>query len=73
MTDPSLKLIVLKTPDTQSLSQFYTHIGFQFVEEQHGNGPIHCSAAFGSGVLEIYPLSDGALADATIRLAAPCG
>ena len=68
MTDPSLKLIVLKTPDTQSLRQFYTHMGFRFVEEQHGNGPIHCSAAFGSGVLEIYPLPDGAGANATTGL-----
>lgn len=68
MTDPLLKLIVLKTPDTESLCQFYTQIGFQFVEEQHGNGPIHRCAAFGDGVLEIYPLPDGAGADATTRL-----
>ncbi|MCR9197326.1 MAG: hypothetical protein NXI04_01660 [Planctomycetaceae bacterium] len=68
MTDPSLKLIVLKTTDTEALRQFYTQIGFEFAEEQHGSGPVHCSAALGHGVLEIYPLPDGAHADATTRL-----
>jgi len=68
MTDPSLKLIVLKTTDIGLLRQFYTQLGFQFVEEQHGKGPVHCSASLGDGILEIYPLPDGAEADLTTRL-----
>ena len=68
MTDPSLKLIVLKTNDVGALRGFYTRIGFQFVEEQHGRGPVHFSAAPGDGILEIHPLPEHAIADGTTRL-----
>ena len=68
MSEPALKLIVLKTAQVESLRDFYARIGFRFVEEQHGKGPIHFSASLGDGVLEIYPLSDGAEADSTTRL-----
>ena len=47
---------------------FYTQLGFQFVQEQHGTGPVHHSAPLGDGILEIYPLSDGVEADQTTRL-----
>ncbi len=65
---PELKLIVLKTTQPDALRGFYTQLGFQFVEEQHGKGPVHFSAALGDGVLEIYPLPDDAEADSTTRL-----
>lgn len=65
---PELKLIVLKTTQPDALHGFYTQLGFQFVEEQHGKGPVHFSAALGDGVLEIYPLPDDAETDATTRL-----
>jgi catechol 2,3-dioxygenase-like lactoylglutathione lyase family enzyme len=68
MDAPSLKLIVLKTNNVESLRAFYTRLGFRFVEEQHGKGPLHFSAPLGDGILEIYPLPDGALADTTTRL-----
>lgn len=68
MPAPSLKLIVLKTNDVESLRNFYTQIGFRFVEEQHGKGPVHSSAALGGGILEFYPLPDGSEADSTTRL-----
>lgn len=65
MNDPSLKLIVLKTNDVESLRAFYTRLGFRFVEEQHGKGPLHFSAPLGDGILEIYPLPDGKQPDTT--------
>ena len=44
MPVPSLNLIVLKTVQVGRLRDFYTQLGFQFIEEQHGKGPKHYSA-----------------------------
>ncbi|MEO1525274.1 MAG: glyoxalase/bleomycin resistance/extradiol dioxygenase family protein [Planctomycetota bacterium] len=68
MTTPSLKLLVLKTHNIEALKWFYERLGFDFVEETHGNGPVHFAAALGDGVLEIYPLPVGAGIDSTTRL-----
>ena len=68
MSDPSLKLVVLKAPQLKPVQEFYTRLGFQFVEEQHGNGPVHFSAPLGDGILEIYPLPQGTVADSSTRL-----
>ena len=68
MSDPSLKLIVLKTEDVDALRDFYTRVGFQFAEEQHGNDPVHFSAPLGDGILEIYPLRSDTNVDSTTRL-----
>ena len=65
---PALKLIVLKTTQPDALRGFYAQLGFQFVQEQHGTGPVHHSAPLGDGILEIYPLSGGVEADKTTRL-----
>ena len=68
MKSAKLKLLVLKTDDVERLRDFYTLLGFAFVEERHGSGPMHYSAAMGDGVLEIYPIPDGAEVDTTTRL-----
>ena len=68
MPDPSLKLVVLKTPQLKPVQEFYTRLGFQFVEEQHGKGPVHFSAPLGDGILEIYPLPEGTAVDSSTRL-----
>lgn len=68
MIDPRLALIVLKTKQVQVVRDFYARLGFVFVEEQHGRGPIHFSAPLGDGILEIYPLPKGKETDSTIRL-----
>ena len=68
LPDPTLKLIVLKTAQVESLRDFYARIGFRFVEEQHGKGPVHFSTSLGDGVLEIYPLPVGAVGDSTTRV-----
>jgi len=68
MSSTSLKLLVLKTDDIECLRNFYTCFGFDFVEEQHGNGPRHYAASMGDGILEIYPTSNGAMVDTSTRL-----
>lgn len=65
---PQLKLLVLKTLQAETLRDFYTRLGFSFVEEQHGNGPVHYSAPLGDGILEIYPLTEGTAADSATRI-----
>ena len=65
---PNLNLLVLKTDDVERLRDFYASLGFEFVEEQHGSGPRHFSAPMGEGILEVYPLPEGATVDLTTRL-----
>ena len=38
-------------------SAFYSRLGLEFSQHQHGSGPEHFAAELGSGVFEIYPLS----------------
>ncbi len=65
---PSLKLLVLKTDAVERLRDFYARLGFEFIEEQHSNGPRHWSAPVGDGILEVYPLPEDGSVDATTRL-----
>lgn len=55
MDRPALSLIVLRTPDLGPVVDFYGRIGLEFVQEQHGTGPVHYSAQLGRVVLELYP------------------
>ncbi|OAI54995.1 hypothetical protein AYO44_13805 [Planctomycetaceae bacterium SCGC AG-212-F19] len=71
MTEPAvlLKLLVLKTRQTDKLVAFYRSLGITFNEEQHGKGPVHYAANMGGMVLEIYPLPDDTgTTDQTTRL-----
>jgi hypothetical protein len=56
MTGPSLKLLVLKTPQVDRLRAFYLALGIELAEEQHGTGPVRYAGQTGNAVLEIYPL-----------------
>ena len=67
VSTPIFQLLVLKTQQMAALREFYTRLGFQFVEEKHGNGPQHYSAQLGSGILEIYPPPNGQVTDSTTR------
>lgn len=60
MSDISLNLVVLRTPDIKRAVEFYTRLGLKFVQHRHGNGPEHFSAETAGGVFELYPLSAGA-------------
>lgn len=70
MTDhpPSLRLLVLKSANTEAALAFYTAIGFNFRQEQHGTGPLHHSAQMSGTVFELYPLGGKDVADTTTRL-----
>ena len=65
-----LKFLVIRTPNPETLSRFYTKLGFTFEHHRHGSGPLHYSAATASGtVIEIYPLTKSQTeADKNLRL-----
>jgi catechol 2,3-dioxygenase-like lactoylglutathione lyase family enzyme len=65
----SLKLLVLRTPHLDRLRRFYQGLGVDFVEERHGDGPLHFASRIGETILELYPLAEeGDAADHTTRL-----
>jgi lactoylglutathione lyase len=70
VSDVSLSLLVLRSPDPGRCRTFYEALGLAFSEEQHGSGPAHLAAVLPGGVvLEIYPTTEpgpidrGGLAD----------
>jgi lactoylglutathione lyase len=63
----ALTLLVLKTPRIEAVRPFYEAIGVSFVEEKHGNGPVHYAGRVGETVIEVYPLLTGE-PDKTTRL-----
>ena len=68
MSDVSLRLIVLKTHNVNSVVEFYQSLGLVFTEERHGKGPLHHSAPLGDAIIEIYPLANEKSVDSTTRL-----
>ena len=68
MQNVSFSLLVLKTQQLEKLRAFYSKLGIEFCEEQHGDGPTHFAGKVGSAVLEIYPLPDGGQVDSSTRL-----
>src|SRR5262245_3760797 len=51
--------LVLYAHDLAATRQFYETLNLVFVEERHGDGPIHYACAFEGFVLELYPQKDG--------------
>ena len=51
----TLSLVVIRADDPERLRDFYSALGFRFVREQHGAGPIHHACEVGTFVFEIYP------------------
>jgi lactoylglutathione lyase len=47
--------LVLKAKDLQKTKNFFESMGLKFVEEKHGQGPVHYACQVGPNVLEIYP------------------
>jgi lactoylglutathione lyase len=68
MSDVCLKLLVIKTQNLESITNFYRLFNLEFVEEQHGNGPRHFSAEIGGTVFEVYPTKNADAVDSTTRL-----
>ena len=57
MNHIALNLVVLRSPAMARAAAFYSRLGLQFAQHQHGSGPEHFAAELGSGVFELYPLS----------------
>ena len=58
---PSLNLVVLRSPDLKRAAEFYSQLGLEFTEHQHGKGRVHLAAELeGGGVFELYPLAENA-------------
>jgi lactoylglutathione lyase len=59
MAHPSLSLLVFRTVDVEKSLLFYRLLGLEFVQEQHGTGPIHHSCQINNIVIEIFPGKQG--------------
>ena len=69
MADVSLRLLVLRTGQLDRLRAFYDAFGVEFVQERHGDGPVHDAGQLGDAILEIYLLaSETGLPDTSTRL-----
>lgn len=55
MSGPALSRIVLRTSNLEASLAFYRSLGFTFLEEKHGTGPIHYATQIGASVMEIFP------------------
>lgn len=51
-----VNLLVLKSRNPARIVRFYSLLGFDFNEEQHGTGPIHFAGTLDEFVLEVYPV-----------------
>ena len=61
MSNVTLNLVVLRSPDIARAATFYSRLGLQFRQHRHGSGPEHFAAELpGGGVFELYPVTDGA-------------
>jgi lactoylglutathione lyase len=63
MSPSILNLIVLRTADLDTALSFYGAFGLEFLQEQHGAGPIHYSCTQGALVIELYPGKPGIAPD----------
>src|SRR5258708_39784504 len=63
MSRHALNLVVLRAANLEISLKIYQSLGLEFVQEQHGNGPIHYSCEIGNTVIEIYPGKPGTAPD----------
>lgn len=57
MSNITLNLVVLRSPDIGRAAAFYARLGLRFSQHHHGSGPEHFAAELPGGVFELYPLS----------------
>ncbi len=57
MSQATLNLLVLRSPDLERAAAFYSRLGLQFTRHRHGKGPEHFAAELGGSVFELYPLA----------------
>lgn len=63
-----INLIVIRTANLDIILKFYNMLGLCFIEEKHGNGPIHYSCSLDGVVLEIYPATNAYPVDQSTSL-----
>jgi lactoylglutathione lyase len=52
-------VFVIRVQDIQQARIFFEQLGLSFVEEQHGEGPVHFACERNGKVFEIYPSTSG--------------
>ena len=57
MSNVTLNLVVLWSPDIERAAAFYSCLGLQFSKHRHGTGPEHFSAELPGAVFELYALA----------------
>src|SRR3954470_21356420 len=60
----NLNLLVLRCANIEKAKSFYELFGMAFVQEQHGNGPVHYASVDDAGTFELSP-ADGVQTDQT--------
>lgn len=50
-------LLVVRCKELEASKPFYELLGFTFVKEQHGGGPLHYSSQDAGFVFALYPLA----------------
>lgn len=53
-----INLLVLRCRELEASKRFYERLGFEFVEEKHGDGPLHYASEEAGFVFELYPLAE---------------
>jgi catechol 2,3-dioxygenase-like lactoylglutathione lyase family enzyme len=53
---PFMNLTVLRSPNIDRASEFYSEMGLLFTKNRHGNGPEHYTSSVNGFVFEIYPI-----------------
>ncbi len=60
-----VSLVVLRAENLEKTREFYEQIGLNFVEEQHGTGPVHYACELNGMVIEIYSGKPGSAPERT--------
>lgn len=68
MNQPSLCLLVIRSPNIDRAVTFYQGLGLVFIKHAHGAGPEHYTCDAGDLVFEIYPLREGEASTTSVRL-----
>lgn len=55
---PFVNLLVLRSPDIDRASRFYSEMGLLLEKHRHGNGPEHYTSCVDGFVFEIYPIQN---------------
>ncbi len=50
-----MSVFVIRTQEVERTREFFETLGLTFVQEQHGDGPVHFACEANGVVFEIYP------------------